>query len=287
MLQVARLAPNLLQEARDSVEEFLRSQFNEDGGAKDRSGNSDLYYSVFALEGLLALRAEIPEDSVRPYLESFGDGEGLDLVHLACLARCLAALRTRTPSPDQIDGICRQLTLHRSRDGGFAKGIEEDHGTVYDTFLCFGAFQDLERPLPGMEEISRCVKSCELGTGAFANEKGRSVSTVPTTSAAATLLRHLDQPVPDKTGEWLKKKAHSQGGFVAADGVPMPDLLSTATALHTLSGLKVNFEDIKDNCLDFVDSLWTGKAFCGSWADEAQDSEYTYYALLALGHLSL
>ena len=68
---------------------------------------------------------------------------------------------------------------------------------------------------------------------------------------------------------------------------PIPDLLSTATALHALAGMHVSFEDIKEKCLDFVDSLWTGRAFCGTWEDDAQDSEYTYYALLALGHLSL
>jgi hypothetical protein len=39
--------------------------------------------------------------------------------------------------------------------------------------------------------------------------------------------------------------------------------------------------------VDFVDTLWNGKGFCGSWADDTVDSEYTYYALLALGHLSL
>ena len=54
MLQVARLAPNLLQEATDSVAGYIFSQFNDDGGAKDRSGQSDLYYPVFALEGLVA-----------------------------------------------------------------------------------------------------------------------------------------------------------------------------------------------------------------------------------------
>ena len=40
MLQVARLAPNLLQEAADPVARFLREQFNEDGGARDRAGKS-------------------------------------------------------------------------------------------------------------------------------------------------------------------------------------------------------------------------------------------------------
>ena len=38
MLQVARLAPNLLQEASSPVAKYLLSQFNDDGGAADRAG---------------------------------------------------------------------------------------------------------------------------------------------------------------------------------------------------------------------------------------------------------
>ena len=38
MLQVARLAPNLLDEATERVADFLLSQLNEDGGARDRAG---------------------------------------------------------------------------------------------------------------------------------------------------------------------------------------------------------------------------------------------------------
>ena len=69
---------------------------------------------------------------------------------------------------------------------------------------------------------------------------------------------------------------------------PMPDLLSTATALHTLAGLQVPLESVKEPCLDFIDTLWTNEgAFHGQWADDHVDCEYTYYGLLALGHLSL
>jgi hypothetical protein len=67
----------------------------------------------------------------------------------------------------------------------------------------------------------------------------------------------------------------------------MPDLLSTATALHALSGQKVSVAHLKEQTLDFLDTLWTGKAFCGTWADDEPDCEYTYYGLLAMGHLSL
>ena len=74
MLQVARLAPNLLQEAADPVCDFFLSQFNDDGGAKDRAGQSDLYYTVFALEGLSQLLETISEvrASINPDLEIQG-----------------------------------------------------------------------------------------------------------------------------------------------------------------------------------------------------------------------
>ena len=70
--------------------------------------------------------------------------------------------------------------------------------------------------------------------------------------------------------------------------MPAPDLLSTATAIHALAGAHVPLAPIKEPCLDFIDSLWSNSGgFYGSWGDDVQDCEYTWYALLALGHLSL
>ena len=58
--------------------------------------------------------------------------------------------------------------------------------------------------------------------------------------------------------------------------------------MHALSSLHADIEKIKEPCLDFIDTLWTNKgAFHGNWNDDETDCEYTYYALLALGHLSL
>src|SRR5882757_4480822 len=92
MLQVARLAPNVLGDATENVAAFLRTQLNPDGGFKDRAGNSDLYYTVFGIEALFALRADLPLELLRSYLRSFAAGDSLDFVHLACLARCWAML---------------------------------------------------------------------------------------------------------------------------------------------------------------------------------------------------
>ena len=70
---------------------------------------------------------------------------------------------------------------------------------------------------------------------------------------------------------------------------PMPDLLSTATALHALACLERDLPaSIRERCLDFIDTLWNAEGgFHGHWADDHLDAEYTFYGLLALGHLSV
>src|SRR5688572_12905804 len=97
MLQVARLAPKLLGESAENVRAFVLSQLL-DGGFAGRDGRPDLYYTVFGLDCLHALRADLPVERVTPWLASFGDGAALDIVHLACLARAHAALGAVPPA---------------------------------------------------------------------------------------------------------------------------------------------------------------------------------------------
>ena len=80
MLQVARLAPTLLQSSADLVGAFFRERYDPAGGFTNRAGLPDLYYTVFGLEGLAALRAPIDADRTRAYLRGFGDGAALDFV---------------------------------------------------------------------------------------------------------------------------------------------------------------------------------------------------------------
>ena len=287
MLQVARLAPNLLLEAGERVVKFLSGQFNADGGGKDRSGTSDLYYTVFALEGLIAMRADLPTDAVLRFLRSFGDGEDLDLVHLTCLARCWAAMPDGSLDSSIATGILRRIESYRSADGGYGPARNAESGTVYHSFLAFGAYQDLRGEIPRPARLGNCLDALRTDDGAYANEQALKIGTTPATAGAVMLLRQLNSAIPNSVGQWLLARHHPQGGFLAMPMAPMPDLLSTATTLHALAAMHDSFEHVRETCLDFVDSLWTGQAFCGHWTDEVQDSEYTYYALLALGHLSL
>jgi prenyltransferase beta subunit len=288
MLQVARLAPKLLGDATELVVNFLRAQANPDGAFKDRAGASDLYYTVFGLEGLLALRADLPAAAAANYLRSFGDGATLDFVHLSCLARCWAALPADLRRDVPADAILARVETYRSRDGAYDATPDSEHGSLYGCFLALGAYEDLGATVPEPEAMIACAHKLRTPDGGYANDVGLRLGLTPSTAAAATLLRHLGHRPPPDVADWLLARHHPEGGFFAVPDAPIPDLLSTATALHALAGLHADLERVKEPCLDFLDTLWTNKgAFYGNWSDDVADCEYTFYALLSLGHLSL
>src|SRR5207253_55208 len=138
----ARLAPKLLGESTELVASFLRRQQNDDGGFKDRMSKSDLYYTVFGVEGLLALQAELPVTRIASYLKSFGSGEGLDFVHLCCLARAWTAIAGRSSTDscgvDFRERILRRIEQFRSKDGGYSPVTGAKCGTAYGCFLALG-----------------------------------------------------------------------------------------------------------------------------------------------------
>ena len=288
MLQVARLSPRLLGESAGLVVDFLRGQLNDDGGFKNRSGDSDLYYSVFGIEGLLALRAELPVSRIASYLANFGAGESLDLVHASCLLRCWAALPPEVRRDAPRGKVLERVAQFRSADGAYAAEPGADKGTLYGCFMAAGAHQDAGAELPDPGAVVNCIRRLRADDGGYANGDDLPMGLTPPSAAAATLLRNLGEPVPQELGDWLLARHHAQGGFFATPLAPIPDLLSTATALHALSGMQASLEAVKEPCLDFVDSLWTNRgAFYGNWTEDVTDCEYTYYGLLALGHLSL
>lgn len=288
MLQVARLAPRMLGDAAENVVAFLRSQQTSEGAFKDRAGNPDLYYTVFGVEALAAMRAEVHPGPLTEYLRTFDDGSSLDFVHLACLARGWANVPHDLLDQPTRAALIARIESHRSADGGYDAAPVSPRGTLYGCFLALGAYQDLRVDLPNSEGVVRCIQSLRAADGGYANGPDFPYGLTPSTSAAAALLRQLDQPALPELGAWLLARCRADGGFFATPQAPIPDLLSTATALHALAGLHVDFSSVKEPCLDFIDTLWSSQGgFYGTWEDDVLDCEYTYYGLLALGHLSL
>ena len=198
MLQVARLAPKVLGESSHLVREFLQRQQNLDGGFKDRSGRSDLYYTVFGLDGCVALQKDFNALQVESYLSPFGNGEGLDFVHLCCLARCWAAVGRFSSA--FTDPCLKRIEGFRSADGGYNPVEGSSSGTAYGCFLAMGAYQDLGEPLPEPTGISHCLQTLQTDDGAWANESGVRRGATNATAAAVTLLRcwtHDGTPAAD------------------------------------------------------------------------------------------
>ena len=193
MLQVARLSPQLLGDSARLVIDFLQGQLNADGGFRDRAGRSDLYYSVFGMEALMALRADLPHARIGEYVASFGDGNGLDLVHLGCLARCWANLPPELRMNAPREAIAQRIERHRSADGGYHARAGAEHGTIYGCFLAMASYQDLGLEMPGALRMLGCLEHLKAEDGGYANQDEVPIGLTPPTAAAVTLLRHLGQ----------------------------------------------------------------------------------------------
>ncbi|MEM0896522.1 MAG: prenyltransferase/squalene oxidase repeat-containing protein [Verrucomicrobiota bacterium] len=285
LLQVARLAPQMLGESAELVQKFVRDRRSDDGGFQDRDGNSDLYYTVFGIDSYLALQMEPDRDVLLGFAGSAPRPGELDFVHLSCLATILGAARADS---EIVDPVLADLEKFRAADGGYSQKLGAPESSTYGCFVAYRAYSDNGRQPPKVDALAACVAGLRLDEGGWANERSMPIPNVPSTAAGVTLSRNLQLPVADSTGEYFLSSAHRDGGFLAFPGAPMPDLLSTAVALHALDGLQVDFSPHKESCLDFVDSLWNAEGgFHGNWTDDFLDLEYTYYGLLALGHLFL
>ena len=126
MLDAASRAPRALGASAPLVVAFLHRQISPDGGVRGLGGGSDLYYTAFGLQALRAVGADVPADAVRGYLAAFGSGETLDLVHLACLARCWAILGEPGLGPDACAGLLRRV-------GGARAEEQEDDRCEHET----------------------------------------------------------------------------------------------------------------------------------------------------------
>jgi prenyltransferase beta subunit len=296
MLQVARLARRTLGEATELVVSFLHSLATPGGGYCNRGGRPDLYYTSFALDALLALEA-LPAGNeqaaaTRSYLDAFGDGSRLDYVHRCCLARAWASQPTDALPAEHRAALLAGVERHRAADGGYNSRAGAARGTAYGCFLAMNACADLKQPFseagPEAEQLAACVLSLRAADGGWSNSGDQPEGSTTATAAAIATLRSLGRAAPTEAAEWLLARRHPAGGFTAAPDAPIPDLLSTAVALHALDALEVPWREHRESMLDFLDTLWTAEgAFHGSWADDEPDAEYTFYGLVALGHCSV
>ena len=296
-----RLASGLSQlepERRARHRAFLLSQQMPDGGFRGREGDSDLYYTGFAVRGLSILGQLAPEvcDRVGRFLRGH-DWERLNIVDL--VSWLYAAVVVQASGGDDLladapsdwpDRIAARLESVRTADGGYAKSIEGALGSTYQSFLVALTYELLGRTVPRPNALVQFLYDRQRDDGGFVEIAPMKRSGTNPTAAAVALLNQfdaMDDELRDDVVEFLMHVRSGEGGFQANTRIPFADGLSTFTGLLTAQDL--GLEGVVDP--ERLESFVTGwlefptGGFRGASWDEQADVEYTFYGLGILGVL--
>jgi geranylgeranyl transferase type-2 subunit beta len=291
---LARLEPERCERHR----RFILSKQRTDGGFVGREGDSDLYYTSFAVRGLAVLGGLSADEAQRigRFLTSF-DWRALHVVDL--ISWLYAALVTQTfggPDPfahepaDWADQLSAKLESVRTPDGGYAKSPEGSVGSTYHSFLTVMTYELLGRQPPKPKKLGQFLFDRQRDDGGFVEIAPMKTSGTNPTAAAAVLLHRLgfaDDQLTTDLRDFLKQVRSDEGGFQANTRIPFADGLSTFTSLLVAQdfGLAATFDLAAIEA--FITQqleLPTGGCRGASW-DEQADVEYTFYGLGVLGLL--
>ena len=296
-----RLARGLAQapvEFRNRHRDFLLAAQNRDGGFSGRDGGSDLYYTGFALRGLACLGG-LTEPSVSraaDFLRSrlLQSASVVDFMSLLYAARLVHA----SGGPDVLSEhssdwpvrVAVALESFRKPDGGYAKATEGTAGSTYHTFLVALCYELIGLPLPEPSRAMDFVRSRHRDDGGYVEvAPARRGGTNPTAAAVALLLilDAIDPPTESAAKTFLVRMQSSEGGLRANDRAPLADLLSTFTALLTLSDLGADDQIDRASLRRFIQAVeLPSGGFRGGLWDQMTDVEYTFYGLGAVALLA-
>jgi geranylgeranyl transferase type-2 subunit beta len=291
---LARLEP----ERRERHRRFILSKQQRDGGFTGREGDSDLYYTGFAVRGLAVLGGLSAEEAKRigQFVGSF-DWRSLSVVDL--ISWLYSALVTQTfggPDPfakesaDWTDQIAAKLEDVRTPDGGYAKSAEGSLGSTYHSFLTVMTYELLGRQPPKPKRLGQFVFDRQRDDGGFVEISPMKTSGTNPTAAAAILLHRLgfaDEQLTIDLRDFLKQIRSDEGGFQANTRIPFADGLSTFTTLLVAQdfGLTGSLDLAAIEAFITKQLEFSTGGFRGASWDEQADVEYTFYGLGVLGLL--
>ena len=297
LMQRLAVGATLLPEAvRTRHANYLLQAQNADGGFSGREGDSDLYYTGFALRALAMLgelKGPVAEKAGK-YLQASMAGQAqiidfLSLLYSAALLQASAGIDIfANADAAWPDAVYRTLENLRRDDGGYVKTADSSSSSTYNTFLVVLCLQLIGREISDPEKMTAFVKSRQRDDGGFVEiSPMRRGGTNPTAAAVALLLllNGMDHDTREKTLDFLVEMQTDEGGLKANTRIPLADLLSTFTGLLTLADLhaldEIDLSALHRFALDLESP--TGGFHMAS-VDPAVGVEYTFYGL---GTLSL
>ena len=303
-LRLAAGIEHLPERQRKLHADFFRSRQGDDGGFRGRDLASDLYYTAFALRGLVLLGeldADVAERAGGFLCQRMqGTASLIDLISLVFAARLLEASagvevlsQVESQWPQSLAEMFEQL---RRPDGGYAKSAEGRASSTYQTFLIALAYELMELPFPQPDRACQFVLGQQRPDGGFVEIGPMRRSGANPTAAAVGTLRVLGSQCqhPGLTPElnqavvqFLLDSATDEGGFRANTQIPIADLLSTFTALQTLRDVGGWPQVNTGAARAYVESLGdVSGGFCAAHWDETVDVEYSFYGVGSLGLLT-
>lgn len=285
-------------ERRERHRQFLLSAMMPDGGFRGREGDSDIYYTGFAVRGLMILggmnAAEC--EQVTNFLRSVRQ-ERLSVIDLVSWLYSGLAVQIsgggdpfHDASPDWLDRVAETLESVRTADGGYAKTTEGAAGSTYHSFLVALIYELIGKPLPRPNRLIQFLYDRQRDDGGFVEIAPMKRSgTNPTAAAVAvlTMLGGMDNELKNDVRDFLKTVRSDEGGFQANTRIPFADGLSTFTGLLTCQDLGID-DVLKPPAVERFLVEWlefpTGGFRGASW-DENADVEYSFYGLGTLALL--
>ena len=283
--------------------DFLLARQDPTGGFVGRAGAPDLYYTAFALRGLAVLERLKPEAAF-PAARFLMRQTPAGIVDFLSYLFCWRLLAGRPPAPDPATRAVfgELLESRRCADGGYGKSPNAAAASTYHTFLAGLCYDLLGERFPQPERIAGFVRGRRRADGGFAElEQMPHGSINPTAAGAALALATgaADEEMVDGVVRFLLTAQREEGGWPASARAPAGDLLSTFTALLTLSDFGALDQADHAGARRFLaacrgpapaatqaDSAATPPAgFRASPIDSQADVEYTFYGLGCLAVL--
>jgi len=291
-----RILPGLLQEKsgrREELRAYFLAALGQNGGFRGRKvngleGAGDLYYSGFALRGLFLLGG-LEDETLLPPIAGFleeqqcrDDLSPVEILSWTFCATLVYAVQEKVFLPEQKAALLRRWEGFRRSDGCFAASEKSVVSSTYTTFLTAIFYE-----LLGESERSRSIPvepvlERRRSDGGFVELPPLKYSGTNPTAAAVGLLTLLESPLPEKskTVEFLCRCQQSAGGFQAHARIPLPDLLSSFSAVMALCDLGAADQVNRSALRNFVASLRSPDGgYFGMFADQQSDVEYTFYGM--------
>ncbi len=273
---------------------WLVAQQRDDGGFAGREGESDPYYTAFALRGLWILDALTPEigQAAASFLRSrLSRREGIvDLISLIFAAAiCEMSVGAQVLDDDDsqwVENVAELLESLRTDDGGFAKSPEGRAGSTYQSFLSVLCLELIGRAPRESERLIEFLDSQSHPDGGYLEIRAAKRAGVnPTAAAIGTLktLGAIDQVDREAVVDFLAEMQTSGGGLTANTRIPFADLLSSCTGMITLTDLDAADAIDRRSLRRYAESMQGEEGgFMGFELDHTADVEYTFYGLATM-----